>query len=143
MREVAFGQDGSYSAEAIVTRTNAELANSFGNLAQRVLSFIAKNCGGALPEINAPTAEDRALLDRVSTMLASEFPAAMEATAPHQAIEQWMQAVFACNAYIDAQAPWALRKTDPERMSTVLGVLYVAIAQLTVAIAPVIPESSG
>src|SRR5690606_39779616 len=52
------------------------------------------------------------------------------------------QAVFACNAYIDEQAPWALRKTDPERMSTVLATLYICIAQLAVAISPVIPRSA-
>ena len=54
-----------------------------------------------------------------------------------------MTAVFACNAYVDEQAPWALRKTDPERMQTVLATLYIAIAQLAVAILPVIPVSAG
>ena len=51
--------------------------------------------------------------------------------------------MFACNAYIDAQAPWALRKSDPERMETVLATLYISIAQLAVAIAPVIPASAA
>jgi methionyl-tRNA synthetase len=60
-----------------------------------------------------------------------------------QAVEAWLQAVFACNAYIDAQAPWTLRKTDPERMETVLATLYICIAQLAVAISPVIPASSA
>ena len=59
-----------------------------------------------------------------------------------QGVEAWLQACFACNAYIDAQAPWTLRKTDPARMETVLATLYICIAQLAVAIAPVIPSSS-
>jgi hypothetical protein len=60
LRDVAFGSDGSYSPEAIVTRANAELANSFGNLVQRVLSFIAKNCDGGFTA-SAPVSEaDRA-----------------------------------------------------------------------------------
>ncbi|MGB7285345.1 MAG: methionine--tRNA ligase, partial [Salaquimonas sp.] len=63
MREVPFGNDGSYSHEAIVARTNADLANGLGNLAQRTLSMIAKNCDGMVPQYGEFTAEDQALLD--------------------------------------------------------------------------------
>jgi methionyl-tRNA synthetase len=143
MREVSFGQDGSYSAEAIVTRCNAELANSFGNLAQRTLSQVFKNCDGYLPEITGHTAEDTALFDLVGRITAHEIPTAFEALAMSQGVEAWMAAVFACNAYVDAQAPWALRKTDPARMQTVLATLYIAIAQLGTAILPLIPESAS
>jgi len=69
-------------------------------------------------------------------------PAALKALAPSQAIEAWMRAVFACNAYIDAQAPWALRKTDPERMEAVLGTLYKTIGMLAIAVRPIIPASA-
>ena len=71
------------------------------------------------------------------------MPAAYEQLAFSPALEAWMGAVFACNAYIDAQAPWALRKTDPERMRTVLATLYVCIAELAVAVSPVIPGAMG
>ncbi|MEG3122552.1 methionine--tRNA ligase [Sphingomonas sp. GB1N7] len=142
LREVSFGQDGSYSAEAIVTRVNAELANSFGNLAQRTLSQIFKNCGGGLPEIHGLDAPDTALFDVVDKAVRGAMPVAFGDLALSQGIEQWMQAVYACNAYVDEQAPWALRKTDPARMETVLAVLYICIAQLTVAIAPIIPASA-
>ena len=140
LREVTFGQDGSYSHEAIVNRANAELANSFGNLAQRTLSMVFKNLGGVLPAAGE-AAEDRELLDKVTTHLNSMVPdfAAFRFSA---AIESWMQAVFACNAYVDAMAPWALRKTDPDRMSAVLGTLVAAIRPLAVAIAPVVPSSA-
>ncbi len=143
MREIAFGHDGSYSAEAIVLRANAELANSFGNLAQRTLSQVFKNCDAYLPEISGHTAEDRQLLDLVARVVRQDVPEAFERLAISQGIETWMTAVFACNAYIDTQAPWALRKTDPARMQTVLATLYIAIAQLAVAILPVIPSSAG
>ena len=63
MREVMFGQDGNYTPEAIVNRINADLANNLGNLAQRSLSMIFKNCGGAIPEPGTFTAEDQAILD--------------------------------------------------------------------------------
>lgn len=143
IREVAFGQDGSYSPEAIVQRANGELGNAFGNLAQRTLGFIAKNLDGYLPAIGGHDAADAALFEAVNRAITSDIPQAFETLALQQAVEAWLQAVFACNAYIDAQAPWTLRKTDPERMETVLATLYICIAQLAVAISPVIPASSA
>lgn len=143
IREVAFGQDGSYSPEAIVQRANGELGNAFGNLAQRTLGFIAKNLEGYLPAIRGHDAADTALFETVDRAITTEIPQAFESLALQQAVEAWLQAVFACNAYTDAQAPWTLRKTDPERMETVLATLYICIAQLAVAISPVIPASSA
>ena len=143
LREFTFGQDGSYSVEAIVNRNNSELANSYGNLAQRTLSLLYKNCEGNLPPIRGHTEADDALFELIDRVIAQEMPQAYDRLAFAQALESWMRAVFVCNAYIDEQAPWALRKTDPERMMTVLATLYIAIAQLTVAIAPVMPESAG
>jgi methionyl-tRNA synthetase len=142
LREVSFGQDGSYSPEAIVTRVNADLANSFGNLAQRTLSLIFKNCEGFLPAIRGHHEVDNALLDLVGSTVSQQIPAHFEYLAMSQALESWMQAVFACNAYIDMQAPWALKKTDPQRMETVLATLFICIAQLAVAALPVIPGSA-
>ena len=141
LREVTFGQDGSYSAEAIVARANAELSNSFGNLAQRTLSMIHKNLGGVLP---APgeNAEDLELLDLVDRTTKIEIPGHLESFGFSFGIEAWIKAVFACNAYVDVQAPWALRKTDPDRMAAVLGTLVVAVRELTRAIAPIIPEAA-
>jgi len=143
MREVAFGKDGTYSPEAIVERANGELGNAFGNLAQRTLGFMVKNLSGNLPAIHGHTEADNALFQKVDTAIVKEIPKAFEELALQQAVEHWLQAVFACNAYIDAEAPWALRKTDPERMETVLATLHICIAQLAVAILPVIPESAG
>lgn len=142
LREVNFGQDGSWSEEAIVLRSNAELANSFGNLAQRTLSQIYKNCDGHLPTIHGHTDDDNQLLAAVGKAVSETIPLAFEDLALSQAAEVWINAVFACNAYIDAQAPWALKKTDTDRMETVLATLYICIAQLAVAISPIIPSSS-
>ncbi|HWI88962.1 MAG TPA: methionine--tRNA ligase [Sphingomicrobium sp.] len=141
LREVPFGQDGSYSAEAIVNRANAELANSFGNLAQRTLSMIYKNLGGVLPAPGEAGA-DRELLAVVEEASRKDVPEAFERLAFSVGIEAWLRAVFACNAYVDTQAPWRLRKTDPERMAAVLGTLVAAVRELTRAIAPIIPDSA-
>ncbi len=142
LREVSFGQDGSYSAEAIVTRVNAELANSFGNLAQRTLSFIAKNLDGALPDAGRSDPADAMLVEEMVVACAG-LRTAFDDLMLSQGIEAWMRGVFACNQYIDAQAPWALRKTDPDRMHAVLGTLVRAIRMLAIAILPVVPQSAG
>jgi methionyl-tRNA synthetase len=141
LREVPYGQDGSYSAEAIVARANAELANSFGNLAQRTLSMVHKNLNGVLPT-PGERGEDAKLIAAVQIAAEKDIPEAFEQFAFSQGIEAWLRAVFACNQYIDTQAPWALRKTDPQRMAQVLGTLVVAIRSLTKAIAPIIPMSA-
>ena len=143
LREFSFGQDGSWSHEAIVSRGNAELANSFGNLAQRVLSFIAKNCGGAFAAHAPALAADAALRDKVSRACSIELPEAFDRLAFAAGLEAWMQAVFACNAYIDEQAPWALRKTDPARMERVLATLCGCIRDLAIAVSPVTPTASA
>ncbi len=143
LREVTFGQDGGYSAEAIVTKVNADLANSFGNLVQRTFSFISRNCDGILPHGGKPAPADAALLEAVRDAVARELPEQFEALALAQGIEAWLRAVFACNQYIDAEAPWTLKKTDPERMIAVLATLCAAIRDLAIAIQPVIPASAG
>jgi methionyl-tRNA synthetase len=141
MREVSFGQDGSVSEDALVARVNAELANSFGNLAQRSLSMVFKNLDGIIPAAGEEL-EDVALMaavDQGCRGLATEF----DRFAFSAGIEAWMVAVFACNAYVDTMAPWALKKTDPERMATVLGTVVAVVRQLAAAIAPVVPTSAA
>ena len=141
LREIPFGQDGSYSDEAIVARSNAELSNSFGNLAQRVLSMIHKNLDGALPRVGEDDA-DHALLQSVRDGIGKTRAKSLQFDFG-QGLDAWMSAVFACNAYVDAAAPWALRKTDPKRMAAVLGTLAAAIELLTRAVEPIIPASAA
>ncbi|KPQ33902.1 MAG: methionyl-tRNA synthetase MetG, partial [Porphyrobacter sp. HL-46] len=142
MREVAFGQDGSYSPEAIVLRANAELANSFGNLAQRTLSMIAKNMDGQLELIDG-NGVDADLIATVNHACATELPRAFNALSFSTGIEAWLRAVYACNQYVDEQAPWALKKTDPNRMKAVLQTLFVSLRDLAIAIQPVVPEKAA
>jgi methionyl-tRNA synthetase len=141
LREVTFGQDGTYSHEAIVSRANAELSNSFGNLAQRTLSMIFKNLGGIVPAAGEYP-EDLELVGKVDQACA-ELCDRFGRFAFSAGLEAWMSAVFACNQYVDATAPWALRKSDPERMSAVLGTLAVAVRRLAEAVVPVIPGSAA
>ncbi|MAF28889.1 MAG: methionine--tRNA ligase [Croceicoccus sp.] len=140
MREIAFGQDGSYSPEAIVTRSNAELANSFGNLAQRTLSMIFKNLDGAIDAGIQENDADAALLANVREGIAG-LRTAFEKLSFSEGLEAWIKAVFACNAYVDEMAPWALRKTDPDRMAVVLNILFRCVRDLAIAVRPVVPGS--
>jgi methionyl-tRNA synthetase len=141
MRDVVFGQDGSYSPEAIVTRCNAELANSYGNLVQRTLSMIFNNMDGEVAKFSSTEADDQ-LLATVFEACREELPREFGALNFSAGIEAWMRGVFACNQYVDEQAPWALRKTDPERMRAVLMTLFMAIRDLTIAIRPVVPTAA-
>lgn len=145
LREVSFGQDGSYSAEAIVRCANADLANSFGNLAQRSLSFIYKNMNGRLPIVlndGRLAIADRELIGIIELAL-GDFLINMRLLNIDRALQDWIRAVHVCNEYIDQQAPWALKKTDPERMTEVLATLYWAIYNLALAIQPVVPKSAS
>ncbi|MCT2400786.1 methionine--tRNA ligase [Novosphingobium mangrovi (ex Huang et al. 2023)] len=140
MREVAFGQDGSWSHEAIVMRANAELANSFGNLAQRTLSMIFKNMDGELNAGLVANEADVVLSDAVALGITGLRRAFMDLDFSN-GLEAWMRAVFACNQYVDEQAPWTLRKTDPERMEAVLMTLLRCVRSLAIAVRPVVPAA--
>ena len=140
LREVPFGNDGDFSHRAVVGRINNDLANDFGNLAQRVLSMVAKNCGGAVPDPGEFTAADAALLE-AARGLADRLREAYDLQAFHRALEMTWEVVGAANRYVDEQAPWALRKSDPARMATVLYVVLETVRHLAVLTQPVMPDA--
>ncbi|MBI3507008.1 MAG: methionine--tRNA ligase [Proteobacteria bacterium] len=140
MREVSFGQDGDFSDAAMIRRTNTDLANDLGNLAQRVLSFVAKNAGAAVPTPGAFADADRAMLDAAAALL----PAArteLGQQAFHKALEAIFAVVADANRYVDSQAPWTLRKTDPARMATVLYVLMETLRRVGLLLQAFMPTS--
>lgn len=138
LREVPFGNDGDFSHQAMVNRMNGELANDFGNLAQRVLSMTAKNCDGKVPTPGAFSADDNTLLDQARGLLA-DVRNHMDRQAFNHALEAIWVVIRAANAYVDHQAPWKLRKEDPARMETVLYVLAETIRHLAILCQPVMP----
>ena len=142
LREVPFGQDGNYSHEAIVNRINADLANDLGNLAQRSLSMIAKNCDGKIPECGPLSAEDEQVLKQIDNVIA-DVREAMDRQALHRGLEVIWSAVSETNKYFANSEPWALRKTDPPRMETVLYVTAEAVRQLALLVQPFMPDSAG
>jgi len=142
MREFPFGADGSYSHDAVVGRKNADLANNLGNLAQRSLSMVAKNLGGAVPEPGEYTDADRALLESVTSLLeTSRADYAVQDF--HHALEVTWAVLNDANAYFAEQQPWVLRKTDPERMATVLYVTLETVRRVALLVQPVMPGSAA
>lgn len=142
LREVPFGQDGNYSHEAIVSRINADLANDLGNLAQRSLSMIARNCDGRLPEAGVLTTDDKQMLEQADRLI-DPCRAAVASQQLHQGLNAIWAVVADANRYFAAAAPWDLRKTDPARMASVLYVTAEVIRQVAILIQPVMPGSAS
>jgi methionyl-tRNA synthetase len=146
LREVPFGQDGSYSEDAIVGRINSDLANELGNLAQRSLSMVSKNLEGRVPEPGDFSAEDAELLELADGLL-PRVRAAFDSQAMHQGLEAIWLMLGAANRYFSAQEPWVLRKSesteDQVRFRTVLYTTLEAVRVAAVLVAPVMPDSAG
>jgi methionyl-tRNA synthetase len=141
MREVPWGSDGSYSHEAIVARMNADLANDLGNLAQRSLSMINKNCEGKVPACGELSVADQEMLSAAAGML-EEVRVQHKAYAISKAMDAVWRVVAECNRYFAAQEPWALKKTDPVRMETVLYTTAQVLRMVGILVQPYVPTSA-
>ncbi|WP_168705029.1 methionine--tRNA ligase [Gordonia paraffinivorans] len=142
LREVSYGQDGSYSAEAIVSRINSDLSNEFGNLAQRTLSMIGKYFDGAVPQPGELTDVDKTLLERADGLL-PQVRAHFDNQAIHLGLEALWSTLAETNRYISSQEPWKLAKTDLDRTGTVLYVCAEVVRIVALLAQPAMPESTG
>ena len=142
LRELPFGSDGDFSHRTVVGRLNADLANDFGNLAQRVLAMINRNCSATVPEPGPLDAADEALLGAARGLL-GPVRAQVSEQAFHLALETIWRLVSDANRYVDEQAPWALRRSDPHRMRTVLYVLAETLRHLAVIVQPFVPQAAA
>jgi methionyl-tRNA synthetase len=142
LRELPFGSDGDFSRRAVVNRINGDLANGLGNLAQRVLSIVNRNCDARLPQPGALAAADETLLDAARGLL-ERVRGDFAEQAFHRALETLWQVVGDADRYVNEQAPWALKKSDPKRMETVLYVLAEVIRHLAILVQPVVPGAAA
>ena len=142
LREVSFGQDGDYSREKLINRVNADLANNLGNLAQRSLSMINKNCEAKVPEQGPATADDLALIKEVDEALETAR-VAMDGQLVHEAAGAIIAALSSANNYFAAQEPWALKKTDLARMGAVLYLTADTVRRLAIPMQAFVPKSAA
>lgn len=143
LREISHGNDGNFTHEQAVMRMNADLANGIGNLAQRTLSMIYKNCDAAIPAPNTYNDEDKALLKLAYEDTLPVIRADMEGFKINNAVERVISLARAADGYIDTQAPWTLKTQDPERMKTVLYVLAEVIRCVAILIQSTTPEAGS
>jgi methionyl-tRNA synthetase len=135
LREVPFGQDGDFQRAALIARNNGELADALGNLAQRTLTLLQRNCDALLP---APVEADPTL-----AALPGVVGAHLDRQEFHLALEAILAEVRAANGYITREQPWALKKTDPERMVFVLRRLHDALRVFATVLTPFMPGTMG
>jgi methionyl-tRNA synthetase len=146
LREVPFGQDGSYTEDAIISRINTDLANELGNLAQRSLSMVNKNLDGVVPQPGEFASEDRDLL-AIADGLLEKVREHYDVPAMHLALEAIWLMLGAANRYFSAQEPWVLRKSDApsdqERFGTVLYTTLEVVRIAALLVQPVMPDSAA
>jgi methionyl-tRNA synthetase len=142
LREVSFGNDGDYSNEKLVNRVNADLANNLGNLAQRSLSMINKNCDAKVPALGDLTDADNAIIAEVTEALEAAQKA-MDEQLVHEATGALIAALSSANNYFAGQEPWALKKTDPTRMATVLYVTADTVRRIAIPMLAFVPASAA
>lgn len=141
LREVSFGNDGDYSHEKLVNRVNADLANNLGNLAQRSLSMINKNCDAKVPALGDLTDTDKAIIAEVDAAL-DAAQKAMDEQLVHEATGALIAALSSANNYFASQEPWALKKSDPIRMATVLYVTADTVRRMAIPMQAFVPASA-
>jgi methionyl-tRNA synthetase len=139
-REVPFGNDGDFSRESIAKRVNADLSNNFGNLIQRICSFIKKNCNSIVENNFSLNSEDDRLL-QFSIDKINNYRSYMERQEINKALKETFELLTETNVYVDKQAPWVLNKSNITRMNVVLSLTVELIKRSTLMLYPVIPGS--
>ena len=142
LRELPFGNDGDFSHRAVVGRINSDLANGIGNLAQRVLVLIQRNCDGVVPAPDVLSAADEALL-AAARGLQPQLREHIAEQAFHLALEAIWRVIAEADRHINDEAPWELRTSDPARMRTVLYALAETLRHLAILLQPFMPGSAA
>ncbi len=142
LREVSFGSDGDFSQDALIRRIDGDLANDFGNLAQRSLSMIAKNCAGKLPKPDNFTDNDQKIMATAEGAL-DLMRKHIDQLANHRAVEALWSVVADANRYFAGEEPWALVESDPARRDTILYVTAEVVRYIAILAQPIIPNAAS
>jgi methionyl-tRNA synthetase len=142
MAEVNFGNDGDFSTKAFVQRVNVNLANELGNLCQRTMSMVHKNCAAQTPLAGSFTEDDEIIL-KSARELRERAAEHVSNQALHRYTQTMIDMVGETNKYIDTMEPWSLKKTDTDRMATVLYVIMEVLRHVAIVYQPIIPDSAN
>ena len=142
VKEVSLGNDGSISMENLKNCINNDLANNYGNLCQRVFSFIKKNCSNKIPKPNNLTTLDNKLIDSLTNNLPNLIKLINQ-----QNLNEYIKLVvsfsFEANKYFNDSEPWSVKKKNPLRMETILFTISEQIKNISILLNPIIPEATG
>jgi methionyl-tRNA synthetase len=144
LREMSFGLDSSFSAEALLTRQNADLANDLGNLFSRSLTMVTNFCADKVPVSGPPAESDRELAAAAAAMV-GEYTKQMQDFAFNRALREIWKVIGLANRYIVSNAPWELAK-DPgqrARLDTVLYTLLETLRLITLTLHPIMPATAA
>jgi len=134
--------DTDLSVDEIGRRINEELVATWGNLVNRVLSMVHKNCDATVPSPDGRTVDDHAVLAAIDAALVAVTDQ-VERVELRAALRTGMEAAADVNAYLNATEPWKLAKSDPDRARVVLGTALAAVAGVRVALSPYLPSSTA
>ena len=142
IKEVSLGNDGSISLENLKNCVNNDLANNYGNLCQRVFSFLKKNCGNKIPNSKNFTDIDKKFLSNLKDNLPK-----LKSLIDNQELNEYIKKVvsfsFDANKYFNDSEPWAVKKKDPERMNTILFTIVEQIKNISILLNPIIPNATN
>ena len=141
IKEVSLGNDGSISMENLKNCINNDLANNYGNLCQRVFSFIKKNCNNKIPKQGNINEMDKKLLDNLQNNL-SNLITLMDNQNLNEYIKKIINFSFEANKYFNDSEPWTVKKNDPERMNAILNTIVQQIKNISILLSPIIPDSA-
>jgi methionyl-tRNA synthetase len=147
LREIPFGQDGSFSFDALVQRYNGDLANGYGNLVSRVVNMVHKYFGGVLPEVGVDTPAETKLRESAIHAIANFAPAFDELNFAEALKNLWLL-VAEVDGYLTANAPWKRPADRSEsdhalHQARVLATAAEAIRIITALVYPILPDSAG
>ena len=141
VKEVSLGNDGSISMENLKNCINNDLANNYGNLCQRVFSFIKKNCDNKIPKSSKLKNSDKKLIDNLKNNL-PKLINLMNNQDLNEYIKMVVSFSFDANKYFNDSEPWAVKKNDPDRMKTILFTITQQIKNISILLNPIIPNAT-
>ncbi len=142
VKEVSLGNDGSISMDNLKNCINNDLANNYGNLCQRVFSFIKKNCENRIPYNSRLNENDKKLLDNLKDSLPKLIDM-MNNQELNEYIKMVVNFSFEANKYFNDSEPWAVKKLDLKRMNAILFTVTQQIKNISILLSPIIPGTAS